>query len=59
MSATPAEDFFSKPRRDRSAWNDEADAAKLLAVVATDRNASAIARASSSPTPEDILAALV
>jgi Tfp pilus assembly protein PilF len=29
-----------------SAWNDEADAAKLLAVVAADRNTPAIARAS-------------
>jgi predicted CXXCH cytochrome family protein len=29
-----------------SAWNDQADAAKLLAVVAADRNAPAVARAS-------------
>ncbi len=29
-----------------AAWNDEADAAKLLAVVAADKNASAFARAS-------------
>jgi predicted CXXCH cytochrome family protein len=38
--------FQNYPAAFHSAWNDQADAAKLLAVVASDSNAPAIARAS-------------